>query len=291
MIYLKRFKLVSKSDEDTFLLSYPYQLEMQCFSHTNIYPFRIFPEKELEHITFSNITIFYGENGSGKSTLLNIIAEKLKVESSAPFNDTPYMDSYLEHCYYDLSPQVKDIPKESKKITSDDVFNFLLDIRTINQGVDRERQGLFNEYNELKRSPCNLRSLEEFEEFKKRNAARRQTMSQYTTQRMSAFEVNGKSNGESAFLYFTQKIKENAVYILDEPENSLSASLQIELSKFIENSARFYGCQFIISTHSPFLLAMNGAKIYDLDSNPVSEKVWTELKNVRIYYDFFKERM
>jgi hypothetical protein len=34
---------------------------------------------------------------------------------------------------------------------------------------------------------------------------------------------------------------------------------------------------------------MNGAKVYDLDSVPVTEKKWTELENVRIYYDFFKE--
>ena len=40
------------------------------------------------------------------------------------------------------------------------------------------------------------------------------------------------------------------LYLLDEPENSLSAELQLDLLKFIENSARFYNCQFIISTHS-----------------------------------------
>lgn len=51
----------------------------------------------------------------------------------------------------------------------------------------------------------------------------------------------------------------------------------------------FFDCQFIISTHSPFLLAMNGAKIYDLDENPVDVKRWTELENVRMYYNFFKE--
>jgi len=79
------------------------------------------------------------------------------------------------------------------------------------------------------------------------------------------------------------------LYILDEPENSLSPKRQIELMEFIQNSARFLGCQFIISTHSPFILAMKGAKIYDLDENPVDVKKWTELENVRAYYDFFKK--
>lgn len=78
------------------------------------------------------------------------------------------------------------------------------------------------------------------------------------------------------------------VYILDEPENSLSPQRQLELIKFIEDSARYFGCQFIISTHSPFLLAIKGAKIYDLDEYPVSVKKWTELESVRCYYNFFK---
>lgn len=56
----------------------------------------------------------------------------------------------------------------------------------------------------------------------------------------------------------------------------------------VYDSARLLGCQFIISTPSPFLLAMRGAKVYNLDENPVDIKRWTGLENVRIYYDFFK---
>jgi predicted ATPase len=102
-------------------------------------------------------------------------------------------------------------------------------------------------------------------------------------------ELSGKSNGESAFWYFTNQIRENALYLLDEPENSLSVKLQSELRQFIEDSVRFYHCQFIISSHSPFLLSMKGARVYDLDAVPVTEKRWTELENVRIYYEFFEK--
>lgn len=34
---------------------------------------------------------------------------------------------------------------------------------------------------------------------------------------------------------------------------------------------------------------MRGAKIYDFDEDPVDVKRWTKLKNVRVYYDFFKK--
>lgn len=102
-------------------------------------------------------------------------------------------------------------------------------------------------------------------------------------------DVRERSNGESAFYYFTDKIRDKGLYLLDEPENSLSVERQMELKGFLENSARFFGCQFLISTHSPFLLSMSGAKIYDLDESPVDVKKWTELENVRAYYRFFKK--
>ena len=76
---------------------------------------------------------------------------------------------------------------------------------------------------------------------------------------------------------------------MDEPENSLSPEKQLELCQFLEESARFFRCQLIIATHSPFLLAMRGAKIYDFDQDPVDVKPWTELANVRMYFDFFQK--
>ena len=100
--------------------------------------------------------------------------------------------------------------------------------------------------------------------------------------------VDMQSNGETAMRYYVERIDENALYLIDEPENSLSAVLQQELADYIVKSARFFGCQFVIATHSPFFLAMPGAKIYNLDSIPAAECKWTELPNVRAYYDFFK---
>ena len=41
--------------------------------------------------------------------------------------------------------------------------------------------------------------------------------------------VKERSNGESALKYFTDHIDSDALYLLDEPENSLSAELQLEL--------------------------------------------------------------
>lgn len=80
-----------------------------------------------------------------------------------------------------------------------------------------------------------------------------------------------------------------SVCLLDEPENSLSPEYQQQLVHFIEDSVRFFNCQFVIATHSPFLLSMKNSKIYNLDEMPMKVCSWTELPNVRAYHDFFKE--
>ncbi len=294
MQYLTSFSLASELDELNFVLSsYSYKLDMACYDSNNAYPFHLFPKKGLSQLEFEPITIIYGGNGSGKSTLLNIIAEKLSIPRSSPFNNAPCFSEYLSFCQYQLYSRTEHLPRDSKIITSDGVFDFLLDMRAINQGIDNWRETLLNEYTETvedcMQNGYYIKSFDDYEELKRRNDARRLTKSQYVARRMSALDMPSRSNGESAFLYFTKKIKENALYLLDEPENSLSASLQCELAQFLEDSSRFFGNQLIISTHSPFLLSIKGAKIYDLDSSPVAVKKWTELENVRAYYDFFSK--
>lgn len=289
-MYLESFKLATRDEEDGYVLSYPAKLEMRCYSD-NVYPFKLFPQKEMPTLSFATpITLFYGGNGSGKSTLLNIIAEKLALPREADFNRTPFYEDYLSFCSYRLAYGKNTLPQGSRIITSDDVFDYFLDVRAVNEGIDRKREALFLEYDsltELKDEPVLLTSLDEHASFKRMLEAKRKTKSAFVTPRLQK-EYRTRSNGENAFFYFTEHIKENALYLLDEPENSLSVALQIELASFIEDSARFYGCQFIISTHSPFLLAMKGARVYDLDAIPVSEKHFTELANMRLFYDFFE---
>lgn len=292
MQYLKYFDLPNDGAEVEFIISSA-RLAMPAYGG-NQYPFGIFPHKKLSHIEFEPITIFYGGNGSGKSTLLNIIAEKLELQRTAPFNDAPMLSDYLSYCSFQMYDGTRRPPRGSSIISSDGVFDYLLDARAINEGVDRRRGELFLEYDkeraELTNNGYQLRSLDDYEELKYKNEVRRGRKSQFAQKRMNARELPLKSNGESAFAYFTEKIGENALYLLDEPENSLSAKLQRELAVFLEESVRFYGCQLVISTHSPFLLSMQGARIYDLDGDPAQVKRWSELENMREYYELFNGR-
>lgn len=97
------------------------------------------------------------------------------------------------------------------------------------------------------------------------------------------------SNGQTAIKYFFDRITQNALYLIDEPENSLSPTMQIELKEYIIASAKGFRCQFIIATHSPFFLSIPEAKIIDLDCYPCSEKKWTDLEHIRVFFQFFEE--
>lgn len=232
-LYLEEFKLASEAEEVDYILSWDKKMTMTCYS-SNVYPFKVFPQKRLERISFSPITIFYGGNGSGKSTLLNIIAEKLALERSARFGRTPFYEEYLGFCDYKLAYGEKP-PRGSRIITSDDVFDLLLDVRTLNDGVDDARDRIFAEYMDLKYNSLDYRlsSIDDLEELRRRNGARNRTKSVFTNERLPR-ELTGHSNGESAMEYFTDKIRGNALYLFDEPENSLSAEFQERVAEFIE---------------------------------------------------------
>ncbi|WP_411329661.1 AAA family ATPase [Emergencia timonensis] len=276
MVYLEEFELPSYEFECRFFGGQ----KRTCYD--TFYPFDIFPEKDLEELSFEPITIFYGSNGSGKTTLINVIAEHLSASRDAAYNKSNFFDLYVAGCRARWQYGYQD----STVITSDDVFDYIFNVRNINDGVDVKRDDLLEEYLDLKHTHFQMRSLDDYEQLKKVNQARRQSGSQFVRKNLMK-NIPEKSNGESALMYFTNKIQENQIYLLDEPENSLSAEYQQELLQFIEDSARFFNCQFIIATHSPFLLAAKHVKIYDLDAKPVVVKRWTELENVRRYFDFF----
>ena len=279
MIYLDCFTFPEDDQEASYCMAE----KRTCY--TSFYPFKVLSSRRFHRIDFEPVTILYGGNGTGKSTVLNVIAQKLRLEREAPFNETSFYADYVGMCHAEIR---EEIPGGSRIVTSDDVFSYMLTVRDLNEGIDHKRGEVFDEYMDVKHRKFQLTSMADYEELRKTVSARKKTQSRYVREELG-MNVRTFSNGESAYKYFTDKIGENGLYLLDEPENSLSPQRQMELMQFIEDSARFYSCQFIISTHSPFLLSLKGAKIYDLDSYPVRTKKWTELDSVRIYYDFFKK--
>lgn len=285
MIYLTRFSLPGEGAELSFLGN---SRENKRTCYTSRYPFGVFLSRGALTLKLEPVTILCGGNGSGKTTILNLMGEKLGLSRGTVFNRSSFFEDYLELCRAETAPAFRDARAHSRVITSDDVFDYLLDLRYMNENIDHRRRELLEEYADARYAKFQMRSMEDVDRLRQVVDAQRRTGSRYVRDRVMN-DVVEKSNGESAFAFFTKEIQEGGLYLLDEPENSLSPRLQRELVSFLEDSARFYRCQFVISTHSPFLLAMREAKIYDLDSAPVQPCSWTELEHIRTYWQFFQE--
>ena len=281
-MYLEKAVFPTNSREMDYLWT---SHQVNLTYNTSVYPFKTLSEKGLTTLELAPLTILYGGNGSGKTTALNLLAEKVRAARVSIFNQTVFYPEYLEMMAVSLSNERPDI---CRMIASDDVFDYLLNLRHINQGLDQKRHQLAEEYTKKKYAQFQMQTIEDYETLKRVNDTRRKTQSQFvngeTTENVPTY-----SNGESAYKYFTETITENGLYILDEPENSLAPQLQIQLGQFIEEAVRFYRCQIIMATHSPFLLSMKGATVYNLDTSPVRTKSWVELANVRTTYDFFQK--
>lgn len=76
--------------------------------------------------------------------------------------------------------------------------------------------------------------------------------------------LHARSHGESIMTLITHRFGPEGFYILDEPETGLSQSGQIALTCELTR-LRDAGCQLVIATHSPILLALSGATVYQFD--------------------------
>lgn len=293
-MYLEKFVLPVNKEEDMIRSRMAHNGGKYGYID-NIYPCGLFSKKLLYEINFDTVTVLYGGNGSGKSTLLNLIASKLQLNRIAPFNSSELYDAYVAECEYGLGYDDEGfqhkIPNGSRIITSDDVFDYMLTVRTNNVDIAENIEIARDEWAKLKfGKTVKFKSMDDYEELRMQLLARRKSLTRRQfIQNTAGSEVKLNSNGETALEYFDSKLKNDTLYCLDEPENSLSPKMQMKLLDILKQMARYCGCQFIIATHSPFLLSIPGARIYDLDETPVDIKNWWELENTRTYYEFFKK--
>ncbi len=298
MIYIPNFFFPDERTEEEFLnprdlspFDSPDESPRRDFSvkyhRGSFYPFRVLTKNKLEFLRFESVTVLCGKNGCGKTTALNIIAEKLHLQRDSLFNSGRYFPNYLERCKHDAL--IRSLPIGSRIIVSDDVFEYSMKRRVYNQYQHETRESLELRHEYLiEKSEPNLQSLDDYERWSERREAMKSRVN-YINKRLDD-EKQERSNGETALSYFLERMDGEGLYLLDEPENSLSVENQIALAEYIELSARFYGCQFIIASHSPIFLSIKDAAVYDFDSCPVKAKKWTELEGVRALFDFFENR-
>lgn len=100
-------------------------------------------------------------------------------------------------------------------------------------------------------------------------------------------ELHGQSHGQSFLALAANRFGPNGFYLLDEPEAALSLTGCLALLAIITRASRA-GAQFIIATHSPVLLAVPGATIYELSEHGAERCAWDALdvvRNTRAFLD------
>ena len=73
----------------------------------------------------------------------------------------------------------------------------------------------------------------------------------------------------------------DGLYLLDEPEAALSPMRQMTLLRALYDLAAA-GCQIILSTHSPILLSIPGATIYELSEEGIRTTDWRDTEHYRV---------
>lgn len=102
-------------------------------------------------------------------------------------------------------------------------------------------------------------------------------------------ELHKKSHGESFLAIAQRQLKPNGLYFLDEPEAALSPQRQLTLLMEIHGCAR-QGSQFIIVTHSPILLGIPDAEIFNFDDGQIHPCEYEETDSYQVMEMFINNR-
>ena len=97
-----------------------------------------------------------------------------------------------------------------------------------------------------------------------------------------------KSHGESFLSVMQDNFSPQSIYFLDEPEAALSPQRQLTLICEIDRCVKA-GSQFIITTHSPILLAMPQAQILNFDDQ-IQPCAYEDTESYQITKMFIEDR-
>ena len=218
------------------------------------YPFSLpLVNKNIEISFRKPITFLIGENGTGKSTLIESIAVAagLNAEGGSKNNRFSTRESHsLLYKYIKLHPDVKITNGYFLRVESFYTYANWLD----DDHEEHLRERMWG-----------------------------------PSVRQAAFgkSLHTNSHGESFWSIIENQFIGNGLYILDEPESALSVTRLIALI-YKMNEMVCRNSQFIISTHSPILLAAKDSSIIEIQDGMLNYPEFDECKLVNIYKSVLK---
>ncbi|MEU0032898.1 AAA family ATPase [Streptomyces sp. NPDC006333] len=179
------------------------------------------------------VTFLVGENGAGKSTLIEAIAV------AAGFNPEGGSRNF----------------RFATRATESELGNHLI----LAWGIRKPRTDFFLRAESYYNVASEIERLDA--------AGGRPLMPAY-----GGVSPHERSHGESFLDLATHRFGPSGLYLLDEPEAALSVqSCLALLARMHELAAQ--GCQFLVATHSPVLLALPGATIMEISDEGGLEQV------------------
>ncbi len=238
----------------------------------NPFPFNVPAVQFAKDITFSNINIFVGDNGSGKSTLLEALAYKINLPLIGGFiktnNRMGFEAAELLQPYLQL---------QWKRETNRGFFFRAEDFSDFINGVEQERNKIAGDLSELKGvvDDSIINKMSENMNFNLRE------MRKNYGENMQAF-----SHGEAYLKILQTRIGDKGIFLLDEPEAALSPLKQLSLISLIVEIVKNKNAQFIIATHSPILMGIPHAVLYEIQENAMQKVDFKETDHYRITKTF-----
>ena len=238
---------------------------------TNPFPFNVAAIKYAKNIDLSNtINFIIGDNGTGKSTLIESIAFRLQLPhidgseySKRSFQAAVQLASYLE-LRFAIHRSVGFF------FRAEDFGDYL-------NSIDRRDAELH----------AQLKSLEgevpdDIIQEMKDNA----NYQIYHMRDNFGQELQSFSHGEAYMKIIQEKVRGKGIYILDEPEAALSPAKQLSLIYHIKEHLKHNMSQFIIATHSPILMSIPGASIYEVNEEGMEKTDLEETDHYKITKSF-----
>lgn len=231
------------------------------------FPFNVPAIKFARNILLDKgVTIFVGDNGTGKSSLLESIALTVNV---------PLIGGYIgERPGFDAARIIKPILSfEWSRNTTRGFFFRAEDFSDFIDSVRDDRNNIENTLRDL-RGQVDDAIINEMSDNMNRSL---QNMRKDYGADMQAF-----SHGEAYLTILQTRINEKGIFILDEPEAALSPLKQLSLIALILEVVKNRNTQFVISTHSPILMGIPGATLYEIQEDGMKNVDYKETDHYRI---------
>jgi len=226
--------------------------------------------KHCKDILFSApISFIVGDNGTGKSTILEVLGKKLRLPLiSGPIGGKGFEAAEILAPHLDIAWH--DEYKRGFFFRAEDFSSFL-------DSTARNDMQLELYYSQFKgeMSDAVIQQMKDSD-----NQAMR-AMNKAYGQDLQAY-----SHGEAYLQIIQHRINSKGIFLLDEPEAALSPSRQLSLIYFILEHIKNYKAQFIIATHSPMLMAIPGASVFEISEHGMENVAVEETEHFHLTKSF-----